>query len=131
MKHETINDRVKALRAALGRTQNEFSNELEISLSLYSKIEVGEKEVSPKLIDRIKEYYQVPHEWLINGKGEMKFVKPTGQKFDPATDTLYRELKEQIAFYRNLLTQMAGGKSFRTALSLTGSRRRATKRLAA
>lgn len=125
MKQQTINDRVKALRAATGRTQNEFSNDLEVSLSLYSKIEVGANDVSPKLIDRIKEFYQVPHDWLVNGKGEMTFVKPAKQQFDPATDTLYKELKDQISFYRNLLTQMAGGKgSFLQALNVTAQKRK-------
>ena len=126
----TVNSRVKLLRTSLRLTQNEFAAELGISPSTISKIEMGENP-SPGTIDAIISTYSVPDDWLTDGKGDLKYSRPSGQKFDPATDTLYKELKEQITFYRNLLTQMAGGKSFRTALDRTGLYKKRLSRAAA
>lgn len=118
---QTVNERVKLLRTSLRLTQAEFASDLKISSSLVSKIEQGE-EPSSSTIDAIINVFQVDEDWILHGKGELRYTKPVKREFDPATDTLYKEMKAQIIFYQNLLTQMAGGKaSFPLALNKTGS----------
>lgn len=99
---QSVNERVKLLRSSLKLTQVEFSNELQISPSSIAKIEAGEKP-SISILDAMIEKFRVPEEWLLHGKGEMTYIKPVKAEFDPATDTLYNELKEQITFLRETI----------------------------
>jgi len=123
---QTVNDRVRQLRIAAGKSQAEFANDVDVSHSLLSKIEVGAKDINPKLIDKISTVYKIePANWLIDGKGELKFTRPSSTvKFDPATDTLYKELRERITRQDTIidrLTQALIGKgNFRLALNGTG-----------
>lgn len=128
---QTVNERVKLLRSSLKLSQIEFAIEIGVSASLLSKIEAGEKP-SQHTVDLICEKYSVPETWLNEGKGEMAFKKPVTKEptSDPYKDVLYKELKEQIAFYRDLLKQMAGGKpNFHKALNYTGLIKRSQLRV--
>ncbi|MBA3662740.1 MAG: helix-turn-helix transcriptional regulator [Bacteroidetes bacterium] len=129
-KKQTLGDRVRELRDHYRHSQITFGERVNLSHIAVGRIESGfTKNPQGDTINRIAEAYGTSVEWLMEGKGEMlpngkeEAVK-ANKSFDPATDTLYKELKEQIAFYRDLLTQMAGGKrNFLQALNLTGSRK--------
>lgn len=126
----TVNERVKQLRTALRLNQVEFANEVGISPSLISKIEVGEK-ASINTLDAIIKTYSVPEEWILKGAGEMSYQRPqkAAQGFDPATDTLYNELREQIKFLRQLIQDMRprASANFPTALNGTGFRKKSLR----
>lgn len=48
---------LKEFREAIGKTQEEMANELEISKSFYEKIESNERKPGRELIERIKQKY--------------------------------------------------------------------------
>lgn len=127
---QTVNERVKAIRQALRLNQVEFANELGISPSLISKLEVGEK-ASANTLDAVIKTYSVPEEWLLSGKGEMSYRRPekkTASTFDPATDTLYNELRDQIQFLRDIIRDMRPrATNFPTALNGTGFRKKSLR----
>lgn len=88
---QTVNERVKLLRTSLKLNQVEFANELGISPSLISKIEVGEKP-SVNTLDLIIEKYQVPEDWLLHGTGKFSYVKPEAAQSDPWRDVALKEV---------------------------------------
>ncbi len=91
----TVNTRVKLLRTSLRLTQNEFASELGISSSLVSKLEAGEKP-SAGTLDTIIQKYQVPESWILEGKGEMKYTKPTKETLtDPWRDVALKEVANE------------------------------------
>jgi transcriptional regulator with XRE-family HTH domain len=101
---------------AAGRNQSDFANDLDLSMSMVSKIETGEKEVSPKIIEKIITKYQVPEDWLVSGKGEMKFIKPISAHSDPWKDEAYQEVKaernrllDDIQFFKEIIRNSGGG----------------------
>ncbi len=48
---------LKEFREAIGKTQEEMAQELEISKSFYEKVENGVRKPSRELIEKIKEIY--------------------------------------------------------------------------
>lgn len=90
---QSVNERVKLLRTSLRLTQVEFAQELNVSASTIAKIETGEKP-SIAVLDAIINKYSVPDDWIINGKGEMTFTKPTQPKNDPWKEEAYQTLKD-------------------------------------
>lgn len=127
MKKETINERLRTLRTAAVKTQGEFANDIGISVSLYSKIETGEKEVTSKVIEKIVTSYHVPLNWLRDGLGEMKFTKPEkNESGNPWQDEAYRLIKEQMEkkdLIIDRLTQaLLGTKSFHKVTNLPSLR---------
>lgn len=92
----TVNSRVKLLRTQLRLTQNEFASELKVSASTISKIEAGEKP-SPATLDTIIDHYSVPEDWLLNGKGELTYVKPEKELSDnPWKNTAFQEKAKEV-----------------------------------
>lgn len=124
MKQSTVNARIKLLRTSLNLSQQEFGLLAKISSSLISKIESNVIEPSHDVIEKICDTWNVSPDYLINGKGELTFNKvklPTESKsFDPARDTLYLELKDQIIYLRSIVTQLSGNKSFLHKVRPTG-----------
>lgn len=129
----TIGQRVKALRLHLKLNPQQFAGDTNMTVSTLYRIENEEVEPRSKTLNDIERAYKVDHDWLYNGKGELKAILPENQSsFDPARDTLYKELKDQINFYRDLLKQMAGGKAnFLQALNATGFSKKKSLRAAA
>lgn len=70
----TENERIKAVRQALGITQDEFCEKLGIGRSALSQIEVGRTNASEQTIMLICREYRVREEWLRFEQGEM-FIK--------------------------------------------------------
>ena len=59
------------VRKALGLTQIEFANDLKISQSHASAIEMGSRKIPERIIKLICFTYQINENWFKSGKGEM------------------------------------------------------------
>lgn len=73
-KHETFNlveigKRLRTLRAYLRKTQSNMARELGISLSHYSKLEIGIGGMSHGLALALCRQFDLPEEWLLYGEG--------------------------------------------------------------
>lgn len=66
---ENIPLRLKELRAKVKLTQKEMAKQLNISHSLYSKLEVGGSRLQSPLAAKICRLFAVPESWLLEGKG--------------------------------------------------------------
>lgn len=133
---QTVSQRIKKVREDLSLTQGDLAAIAGVTVTQLSRIENGKSDPQISTLNDIAKATGVTVEWLSDGKGEYSPVVKSAAKesaFDPARDTLYKELREQIVFYRSLLTQMAGGKatSFLQALSGTGLLKKRSLRAAA
>jgi len=67
----TINERIKAVRKALGISQRNFCGGIYLSQGFYAKIETGAQKGNERVYELISNKYNVNKDWLITGKGEM------------------------------------------------------------
>lgn len=67
----TINERVKELRKTLKLTQDQFAEELNITRSSLSVIEIGKTAVTERNIKEICNKFNVNQDWIRYGEGEM------------------------------------------------------------
>lgn len=65
-----VGSKIKALRRKLDYTQAEFADILEVSQPYYSAIESGKKPISKKMLNNIKEKWQVDKEYFLNTLAE-------------------------------------------------------------
>ena len=114
MKKETVNDRVKIVRKALGMTQVDFAKKLGIHGGSLSVIELGERtEVTDQNIylictpNRLKEGITVNENWLRTSKGEMFETQPSAEErpriFENGKEIPADE-EELVGIYRQLTT---------------------------
>ena len=66
-----IQDRLIAVREALGITQRDFSRGIYVSQSYYAQIESGKRPVNDRIIALVCSQYGASKEFLRTGKGEM------------------------------------------------------------
>ena len=66
MDYQEIGDRIRMLRLRKNLTQEEFSEELEISPSYMGQIERGQRKASIKTLERIGKALNVPLEVLLH-----------------------------------------------------------------
>jgi transcriptional regulator with XRE-family HTH domain len=66
-----INQRVLALRKALGYSQQQFSEGIKLSRSAEAGIEINRRKVNDRLLKMICMTYGVSENWLRSGAGEM------------------------------------------------------------
>jgi len=76
MANTSINDRIKAVRKALGISQRDFCGGIYLSHSFYAKIETGTRNPNNRVYELICNKYKVNRDWLITGKGEMFSESP-------------------------------------------------------
>lgn len=74
-----MNERLKALRSALGITLEEFGKKVGITRSAVGRLEKGERNLTDQMIISICREFDVREEWLRTGKGEM-FEQLTDQQ---------------------------------------------------
>lgn len=67
----SINERVKAVRNALGLTQKEFGQKLTLAQTYLSQIEKGDRDATEKIQKLICLTFNVSESWLQTGTGEM------------------------------------------------------------
>jgi transcriptional regulator with XRE-family HTH domain len=66
-----ISQRICQIRKALGLTQVEFADDLKISQSHASAIEMGNRKIPERIIKMICFTYSVNENWFKTGKGDM------------------------------------------------------------
>lgn len=109
---QDIAARLKILRRRLKLTQTGMAARLGVSLSLYSKLEIGRNKLRPALAKNICRNFAVPESWLLEGKGTLPeeifadippgkgTLPPVGQLEEivrMAQNPQFRELAQQIA----------------------------------
>ena len=75
---KNIGRRMRLIRARIGITQTMMANEIGISLSHYSKLEIGIGGMSRSLVYTICNTFGIDREWFVNGVGP----DPTNITFD-------------------------------------------------
>ena len=66
---KNIGKRMKLIRARLGMTQSGMANQIGISLSHYSKLEIGIGGMSRSLAFTICKIFDIDRDWFLEGKG--------------------------------------------------------------
>ena len=66
-----VKERLKELRKALGLSQQEFSERINVAQSTYAHFETGRRELRDIHISQICTTFNVREEWLRDGTGEM------------------------------------------------------------
>lgn len=66
-----MEERIKELRKALGKTQKDFADSLELSRNFIAQVETGAKTPSERTLKDICREFKVNYDWLVNGTGEM------------------------------------------------------------
>lgn len=74
----TKNERVKAVRQALGLSQQEFGSRIGIKISAMSYLESGKSRLTESNAILICKEFNVSREWLLNGAGEMFLPESSG-----------------------------------------------------
>lgn len=95
---KTVGKRIRALREAIGLGQETFARECSVSSSWLSKaeIDVNTFKLKDEYLKRIAQRWEVPFEWLRDGKGVMKYNAQAASKKDANIyqDVLYAKLEE-------------------------------------
>lgn len=118
-----MNERIKALRTALGISQDAFAEKLTLSRNYVWMVEKGERNLSERSILDICRIYNVSEEWLRTGAGEMfkpkdreseiadivaEMFKSEGEDFRlQLVKLLYEMDAEEIAAFKNIVLKIA------------------------
>ena len=67
----SLKERIKQLRKALGMTQQKFADAIGVKQNTVAQYEIGRNEPIDSVVNLICKEYNVNHDWLRNGVGEM------------------------------------------------------------
>lgn len=67
----TPNARLRAARAMLGIDKKTAAKELKIKYYTYNEIEQGRKDLTLKLLQKLKDRYSINPTWIMLGEGEI------------------------------------------------------------
>lgn len=95
-----MNSRVKAVRLALGLSQDEFGKKLGLTRGAITNIELNKVDVKPNFADLLCSVFNVNGLWLRTGEGEM-FLELS--RADEIAAYVGRVLKDESAFYQQKL----------------------------
>lgn len=95
-----MNSRVKAVRLALGLSQDEFGKKLGLTRGAITNIELNKVDVKPNFADLLCSVFNVNGLWLRTGEGEM-FLELS--RTDEIAAYVGRVLKDESAFYQQKL----------------------------
>lgn len=95
-----MNSRVKAVRLALGLSQDEFGKRLGLTRGAITNIELNKVDVKPNFADLLCSVFNVNGFWLRTGEGEM-FMQLS--RADEIAAYVGRVLKDESAFYQQKL----------------------------
>ena len=95
-----MNSRVKAVRLALGLSQDEFGKKLGLTRGAITNIELNKVDVKPNFADLLCSIFNVNGLWLRTGEGEM-FLELS--RADEIAAYVGRVLKDESAFYQQKL----------------------------
>ena len=96
--------RLRELRKSLGLTQGQMAETLHTTKSYVSRLESGERELSPRMLDCLQHQYHASRDWLIHGTGDMLIeenqpsvgVEAVYQALLSLSDEQWRTLVEKI-----------------------------------
>lgn len=113
----TVNERIKMLRTHLKLNPQQFAAAANMTVSTLYRVEGGEVEPRSKTILDIQKAFNVDHDWLVNGKGEMTFGKseaPAKEKsiYESILESaLMKSYESRIAFYEEMIRNLTGTKT--------------------
>lgn len=87
----TLGARIKEIRHKFGITQKEFSERVYVTQSYVSRLEAGQETPTDMLIKLIALEFNVPLDWLKDGKGSIEIQKGNYDYFDRAYTDAYAE----------------------------------------
>lgn len=117
MKAKTIGERLQVLRNEYGLTSEKLAALAGMTRVTIDNIEKGLSNPYRRNVETLASKLGSTYEWLQDGKGEMLpngkielSSETMGLSINPYRDYLIQKMEGEIAFYRQLLSQMAGGK---------------------
>jgi len=99
-------EKVKAIRKALGLTQEEFAKKLDTNQNIIPALEKGKRNLGQRVINDILATFSVNKDWWENGTGEM-FLSEKHQKLIVVIDPMEISVDE--------LRNIKGGKTCKRA----------------
>ena len=97
-KTDSVAERIKAVRGALNLSQRQFAKGVFVSQSYFCDIEIGNREISERVIHLISVIYKVNKEWLKTGKGKMFATSMAEVKLEMLAG-VFAELDELLQDY--------------------------------
>lgn len=106
-----MNERIKELRKAVGLTQQEFADRLNINRGAIANYEIGRNEPISAIISLICKEFNVNENWLRTGEGEMFIQLPEEDEVaayvsdlleDDGENPLYLIIKEIMHTYNEV-----------------------------
>jgi transcriptional regulator with XRE-family HTH domain len=94
----SIPERIKAVRAVLKLSQRAFAKGVFVSQGYFADIEVGNRNISERIIQLIATQYKINKEWLRTGKGDMFSASKTEIKLEYLSG-IFAELDELLQDY--------------------------------
>ena len=95
----TENERVKIARKALKMTCETFGEKLGVGKTAISRIERGDRNVTPQMSKAICREFNVNPVWLDTGQGDM-FMEPTMDDMELSEELLKPENKQYLDLIR-------------------------------
>lgn len=100
-----MNKRIKELRENLGKSQEEFGNDLGLSRNYISLVENGQRNLSEQSAKLLCSLHSVNYDWLKDGIGEMfKPISKSDQIADMISDVMKSDEED---FKRRLISALA------------------------
>jgi len=99
-----LNERIKKLRKALGLTQQEFSERLNIGRGTLANYEVGRNEPIDAVVALIVREFHVNETWLRTGEGEMFIPR---SRHDEITNFMGNILRDEPDFRRRFISVLS------------------------
>ncbi len=100
----SVNQRYKTLRSHLGLSQTELAEQLKITQAAISAFEKGRSGISPDILKKTSDTFNVNMNWLLNGQGEM-FLETKGNKQIEWKDEAFSALREEVKYLREMLNK--------------------------
>ncbi|MUP39887.1 helix-turn-helix domain-containing protein [Labilibaculum euxinus] len=99
---QTANQRLKEIRFSENYSQEEFAKEIGVSLSGYQLIEQGKRDINTKILESLKNKFNVSADWLLFGKGD-------GSATNENSPEIYREMLQSSKNIWNILKPFTMG----------------------
>lgn len=93
-----MKDRIKQIRKELGLTQEQFCNDLGVSLGNIKFYETGRRTPSDAFIQLLCNKYNVNELWLRSGIGEMRVPMTREEEIAEITSHMFKEEESSLKF---------------------------------
>jgi transcriptional regulator with XRE-family HTH domain len=99
MNSKGIHNRLKLIRKTLGFSQVEFCRHLDVSKPAYVRYENGTREPKIKVLNTLRDKYNVDINWLISGRGEMFLDEEKKKMLGEVYEGEEKETVEELLYY--------------------------------